>query len=167
MYQKGFIVWIIFIGVVVATSVVIYISAPNTLPGDLLYPIKEISENLRLAANELSFENRTTIFTQLSDRRLDEFKKLVSKREYTKIAETLDRMILMQKKAIVNIEQQYTRGKNITALLSALEESLQKQQSTLKDLYVEILPQNYDNLNKAIESTEGNLNQVNMLKARR
>lgn len=163
--QKGFIklliIWIVIITLILG-GIIIFFNLPSSLPGELIYPLKEISENIQLAAYELSYEGRAKIFTKLSNNRLDEFKTLVTERKNTdKIIITLKRLVLMQNKAIENIEQAHNRGTNITVVLFKLETSLKEQENVLQRLQPDVLEQYYEELLKAISSTQENLEKIN------
>lgn len=166
--QKGSLVIVfIILAAVIVSGIFVAINLPNSLPGDITYPIKGIYENLRLAANELSYEGRAEVFASLSNNRLEELEKLIARREYSRIDQTLDRMILMQRKALDSIGQAQYRPTDLTAYFSKLEVSLNKQQSTLKKLYFEIPSEQYDTIDKAVESTQENLNRLEITKNRR
>lgn len=155
--------WIVLI-ILILSGIVVAFSLSNSLPGELIYPIKEISENIHLAVYELSYEGRAKIFTDLSNNRLDELKKLVDQRKRTdKISTTLERLVLMQNKAIENINQAHNRGTNITIQLSKLEASLKEQESVLQELQPEI-PQQDEAVLKAISSTQENLDKINTIR---
>lgn len=161
----GFVMVFMIVAVLAISGIFIVINLPNSLPGDMTYPIKGIYENLQLAANELSFEGRAKVFIDLSNNRLGEFEKLVERREYSRISETLEGMVLMQKKALDNIEQVQNRSSDISASLSKLTASFEKQQNTLRKLYFEIPPENYIVLDKAIEYTQYNLTRAELMKS--
>lgn len=168
--QKGFLGLVIFfivLAVLVVSGIVIAVNLPNSLPGELIYPLKGIYENIRLATNELSHENRAEVFIELSNNRLDEFKKLVDKKEYEKISETLDNMVMMQKRALDSMERAQGHSTNIASVLLKLESSLQKQQSSLKELYYQLPPQIYDTIDKAIGAIQENLDRADIIRGRR
>lgn len=158
--------FIILTGLIVG-GIFTYINLPSSIPGDLIYPLKKIYEKLQLAANELSYEKRAQVFTELSNNRLNEFEKLVKKKDDSRVPEALDQIILMERKALDAIEREQSRGTNTTADLSKIEESFTKQLDTLKKLYFEVSPENYILMDRVTESIQENLNRLVMLKNRR
>ncbi|OGY22751.1 MAG: hypothetical protein A2172_05270 [Candidatus Woykebacteria bacterium RBG_13_40_15] len=65
-----------FISVFLVSGTVIY--AQNSLPGDLLYPVKKGYENIRLALT--SEEDKFDEKQKLADKRIEELKKVVTER---------------------------------------------------------------------------------------
>lgn len=163
----GFIIVFFFFITLISGGIFIVVKLPSSLPGDLIYPLKGIYENLKLATNELNDENRAQVFIDRSNNRLDEFEALVDKREYKRITETLDQMVLMQKKALDNIERVQSRTTNVVGKVSYFESSLQKQLSILKKQYYEVPPEIYNIIDKAIGATQESLDRVYIIRGRR
>jgi len=163
----GLVLVFVVLAVLSATGVLVAVNLSSSIPGDIIYPVKGIYENLRLAFNELNYESRAEVFIDLSNTRLNEFEKLVNRRNYSKIPQTLDDMVLMQKMALDNIGRAQNRGNDISEVLRKLALSINKQQSSLRKLYFEVSPEGYGVMDKAIESTQESLNRIGILKGRR
>lgn len=168
MGQQGFIGWLILISVLIAlatSAVVLFLNVPNSLPGDFIYPVKEIRENLRLGANELSFEGRANVYIDATNERTREIITLIERKENEeKITKALERLQLAQKKALENIEKARSKGTNMTIYIGKLEASLQRQQQSLQDLTYQVPPSLYDIVNKTILETDNNLIKIGQMR---
>lgn len=168
MNQKGFIWWIVLLGVLVVAATVVYFNAPNSLPGDLIYPVKTIRENIRLGANELSFKGRADAYIDQTNERFREVVVLIEeKRSDDKITETLERLQIAQKKALENIEKARSKGTNMTIYIGELEESLKRQQPVLQDLRYQVPSSLYDVVNKVMLDTNNNLVEIEQIRTYR
>lgn len=164
--QKGFLGWIIVLVAIVISAILIFVNLPSSIPGDWIYPIKGVFEDLRLFVNEFNYQDRAEIYTDLSNQRLDETQKLIDRKDYGRIAQTLDNMVLMQKKALNNIGQAEFHNIDIATSLSEIALNFDNQQNTLRKLYFEVSPETYGVMDKAIESVQENLDRLETIKAR-
>lgn len=168
--QKGFLGWVIsliILGILTISGITIFLNLPGSLPGDLIYSIKEVSEKLHLAVYDLDYVGKAEVYRELSDNRMDEVRKLIAKREKEdKVIKSLESLVLMQKRAIENIERARSHASNITPGLSKIENSLRKQQSILKELLFEVSSNVYVVIDKTLQSTGDNLESVNSIRGR-
>lgn len=168
MNQKGFLGWIIVVTVliiIVITSIVIAVNLSGSIPGDLIYPVKEISENIRLGANELSFEGRASAHIDETNERAREIVTLIERKENEeKIVKALERLQLTQKKALENIGKARSKGTNMTIYIGKLEASFTRQQQVLQDLTYQVPSSLYDIVNKTMLETDNNLIKIGQIR---
>lgn len=165
--QKGLIGWVVLgiLALCLITGGFLVIFSHDSLPGDWVYPIKEITENLKLAVNELSFEGRADVYLDMSEERSSELNQLVKGRNKEKeIIETLDRLKEQQDRALNNLERARSKGVNVTNLLNKLEANLQKQQTIFPELSYQVVGSASEALQKALSNSGETLSKVENLK---
>lgn len=168
--QQGFIGWIflIFLVGLLLGSVFVVVNSFYSLPGDFTYPVKEIMENLRLSANELSFKGRASVYLDLSAERLNELQKMVAIRDkQSQIIPTLAKLQDQQKKAIINIEREVSnKGNDVIAQIARLEANVKRQQMIFPELRYQVVEPNSSAFEKALAESTDTLDKVKELKNR-
>lgn len=167
MNQKGYIKWIVAVLVLFGALAYIYTKSQESLPGDLIYPIKEVKEGLGLAMYELNYEGRAARHMEHSFERFDEAIKLIElKRDEKDIMLALENLSESQKMALNNLERARRYGTYIVPHLERFEEKLEEEQKILFDLLFQVQPSLYESVKKALQATETNLEAARYMKVR-
>lgn len=167
MNQKGYIKWIISIVLLVGALAFIYTKSQESLPGDLIYPVKEAKEGIGLAMNELNYEGRASRYMEQSFERFDEAMKLIElKRDEKDIKEALEKLSESQKRSLDNFERARGYGAYIVPQMEKFEEELTQQQEVLFELLFQVSPSLYDSIKSVLQKTEESIETVRYLKAR-
>ena len=169
MNQQGLMgwIWLIFLIIILAGSVFVVGKSFDDLPGDFTYPVKQVMENLRLTANEVSFQGRASVYLDLAAERLNELQRMVTIRDkQSQIIPTLAKLQDQQQKVIANIERGHSKGDNVTAQITKLVADLKAQQIIFAELIYQVAEPNSSAFDKAIIQSEVTLDKVNELKNR-
>ncbi len=167
MNQKGYIRWIIFIVFLVGVLAFIYTKSQESLPGDLIYPLKGVKEGIGLAMNELNYEGRASRYMEHSFERFDEAMKLIElKRDENDIKQALENLSESQERALDNFERARVYGTSIVPHLEKFEGELTKQQEVLFELLFQVSPSLYDSIKSALQKTEESIETVRYMKVR-
>lgn len=162
----GKIVLIVVAGGLITLTVIIVKETPNSLPGDLVYPIKGIAENLKLAQHELEYAKRANVYLDVTQARLIEIEGLIKKRGRDKeIIATIPRLLDAQAKAISNLGRARTQNENIPPLfIVKLKTILQKEQQDLPELVFEVSQEAAEEIKKAIYQSNVDLERLNAMR---
>lgn len=166
--QKGLIGWIILtlLALTIISGGLLILNSYNSIPGDASYPIKEILENLKLSANELSFEGRANIYMEMVQERLDELAELIKRRGSEKeVLETLSKLQDQQLKALNNLERARSKNSNVTDLINKFEAILKKEQTVFSELSFQVVGEASEAFQKASTKTDETLARVEYLKS--
>ena len=150
--QQGLIGWIVLaaLALLIIFGGLALLDSYDSIPGDKSYPVKQFSESLKIAINELNFESRALVYLEASEERLNELIELVKRRDRDKeILETLNRLKDQQTKAITNIERARGKGTDINGLLKRLETLLQKEQEVFPELSFQVIGESAEALQVA------------------
>ena len=161
----GSILIIILTGGLIGLIVLVVRDTPNSLPGDFVYPVKDVVENLKLAQYELEYVERTNIYLNMTQARLTEIERLIEKRNKDKeIIATIQRLLDVQAKAITNLGRAKTQGGNIYPLFDKLESILQEEQNVLPELIFDLSQPATEAINKVIDQSEIDLERLNSMR---
>lgn len=162
----GKIVLVAVAGGLITLTIVIAKETPNSLPGDLVYPLKGIVENLKLAQHELEYAGRANAYLDITQARLTEIEGLIKKRGKDKeIIATIPRLLDAQAKAISNLGRARTQNENIPPLLIVkLKTILQKEQQDLPELIFEVSQEAAEEIKKAIYQSNVDLERLNLMR---
>lgn len=153
--------------ILVGGSAMVYVKSADSLPGDLIYPIKGIREDLDLARSDLSFENRAITYIKLTNNRFEEVVELINKkRDERDIRLTLEELISTQKRTLENIERARNHGKNMGAHIEQFELDLLNQHETLLELRYQVPPSLYEDMNKVLQEITTDIIIIKQMKAR-
>lgn len=167
--QKGFIgrlIIFILLLILISGGIYIYLKLPLTLPGDELYPLKGVLEELRLSVNEFNYSNKALIYLDLTNIRMEEVKGLVKKRKYNDVKTALLNLTDTQAKAIKGIKLAQVHGDPITERISQFEEKFQKQSDDLQVLLNDLPFEFYDQINEIKNSIDINVNELKNLQGK-
>jgi hypothetical protein len=81
----------------------LFVSAQNSLPGDLLYPIKKITERTRLIF--VSEDKKPTVQLELANKRLEELSKIAQKNQVEKLAPAIEEYQASMAEAAKNLKK--------------------------------------------------------------
>lgn len=165
--QRGLIGWIVFIFLILLIVLGIFLisSSSNSLPGDLIYPVKQIKENLRLSVYEINFESRANIYVDLSEERFNELEKLIKMTGKDKeIVETSKRLLAQQRRALENIQRARSRAVNVAQTLDRLDDDLKTQQQFLTEFVFQVVGPTADALQQALNESNQISEQINIIK---
>lgn len=168
--QKGLIGWLILgsLALLIIFGGLLVLNSYSSLPGDPSYPIKQITEDLKLSANELSFAGRANVYLEMSEERLNELSELIKRRGGEKeIIETLSKLQDQQTKALNNLERALGKSSDVTELLNKFEAILQKEQEVFPELSYQVLGSAQEALQKASSYVSETLSRVEYLKSAR
>lgn len=156
--EKGLIGWIILFtltGGIVTIVVLSTVYAPKSLPGDLIYPIKEIKENLIAAQYEFDFIKKADVYLNSAQKRLVEIKKLIKRFNKEKeLISTIQKLQDTQKKALNNMGQAKNRNKNLDAQIIKLNSIIKEEQEYFPQVISEVSEPVAKNLQKVIDQSE-------------
>ena len=140
--QKGLIGFLAVVFLAIAAVIILnlFFNSIESLPGDSLYPVKRLGENLKLSINELSFLSRANVYLDMAAERLNELSQLVKKQNKgQEMIETLSRLQEEEDKALANLEREKARGTNLAESVNRFESLLLKQQTVLQNLSFDVL----------------------------
>ncbi|MBI2020857.1 hypothetical protein HYS94_05620 [Candidatus Daviesbacteria bacterium] len=167
MNQKGFIRWIILVIMLIAGAVFIYFKAADSLPGEIIYPIKEIRENLSLTSFIADYYKGAVIYTDLTKERFEEVLKLIDKKSSDdKIKTALDKLILSQKKTLQYIETGKSKGYKLNSNLDEFEKILFEERESLSRLLYQVPESLYDSMRNTIQTISENIDRTRVAKVR-
>ena len=129
----------------------------GSIPGDILYPVKETTENVRVAT-AFSDESKAKVHLAIADEKLNEIEKLEARgKSADKIIAATERLEKNQGKAIEKLEKAQSEGKDVSAIALRLQSNLERQQSVLARVLEKVPEQAKAAIQRAIENSQGGL----------
>ena len=129
----------------------------GSIPGDILYPVKETTENVRVAT-AFSDESKAKVHLAIADEKLNEIEKLEARgKSADKIIAATERLEKNQGKAIEKLEKAQSEGKDVTAIVARLQSNLERQQSVLARVLEKVPEQAKAAIQRAMENSQGGL----------
>ena len=129
----------------------------GSIPGDILYPVKETTENVRVAT-AFSDESKAKVHLAIADEKLNEIEKLEARgKSADKIIAATERLEKNQGKAIEKLEKAQSEGKDVSAIALRLQSNLERQQSVLARVLEKVPEQAKAAIQRAMENSQGGL----------
>lgn len=142
---------------VVGAGGVTTVASQGSVPGDILYPVKETTENVRLAT-AFSDESKAKVHLAIAEEKLNEVEKLDSKgKSADKILAATERAQRNQEGATERIEKAQSEGKDVDAIILRLQSNLERQQSVLAGVLEKVPEQAKAAIQKAMENSQRGL----------
>lgn len=155
--QKGNIFLTLLIFALFAGAIFgIYKLSLDALPGQMLYPLKEEIESVRLATTELSKVQRALIYIEFANERLDEVEKLVEKKENPdNIIPVLENLLMNEQLAVEVMKKETAKIEDERQVILKFKE-LRERQEVIFDRILDSTPDPHfytvlDIKNKAME----------------
>lgn len=146
---------------VIALGAFLYLKSGDSLPGDRIYPVKSIKEEVYLSLNSLNFESLIDTNLVLANERVKEVAKLVENQaKEDLIKETLVRLNMNQSNAVDYTVRIKMRGSFPGDYFNKLETALEEHQKILSNLYYAIPNGLYSDLDNALDTTSQLLDRV-------
>ncbi len=162
--QQGAIGKLIFLMIVlglIGSGYYIKQNLDNTIPGDFLYPLKDVNEGLILGSSEAEYDQRARDYIDFSINRMSEIKKLVEqKKDKAKIINTLNRLAVAQDEVAPNIYHAKQLGQYSADINDKFKQALQEQSDTLDKLSVIVEPDVYQPILDAKFKTDNLLESI-------
>ena len=132
----------------------------GSIPGDILYPVKETTENVRVAT-AFSDESKAKVHLAIADEKLNEIEKLEARgKSADKIIAATERLEKNQGKAIEKLEKAQSEGKDVSAIALRLQSNLERQQSVLARVLEKVPEQAKAAIQRAMENSQRGLIQA-------
>ena len=129
----------------------------GSIPGDILYPVKETTENVRVAT-AFSDESKAKVHLAIADEKLNEIEKLEARgKSADKIIAATERLEKNQGKAIEKLEKAQSEGKDVSAIVARLQSNLERQQSVLARVLEKVPEQAKAAIQRAMENSQRGL----------
>jgi len=129
----------------------------GSIPGDILYPVKETTENVRLAT-AFSDHSKAKVHLAIADEKLNEIEKLEARgKSADKIKAATERLEKNQGKAVEKLEKAQSEGKDVTAIVLRLQSNLERQQSVLARVLEKVPEQAKAAIQRAMENSQRGL----------
>ncbi len=129
----------------------------GSIPGDILYPVKETTENVRVAT-AFSDESKAKVHLAIADEKLNEIEKLEARgKSADKIVAAAERLEKNQEKAIKKLEKAQSEGKDVTTIVLRLQSNLERQQSVLAGVLEKVPEQAREAIQRAMENSQRGL----------
>lgn len=149
--QLGIIPLVVVVAVgVVGASGVTVAASQSSIPGDVLYPVKQATENVRLAS-AFSKKDKAKVHVAIAEEKVREIEKLEEKGETDKIAETAQRLEDSQDEALELTQIIKSEGENTDELEELLEVQSGRQQVVITRISPKISVQAGESLRKSLE----------------
>ncbi len=158
MNQKGIIPLIVMIavGAVSASGVTVAVSQ-SSIPGDALYKVKQVTENVRVAT-AFSKKDKAKVHLAIAEEKVKEIEKLDEKGETDKITEAAQTLEESQEQALELTQSVKSEGENIDELVKLLEVQSGRQQVIITKVSPKINAQIGESLRKSLEQFREELN---------
>lgn len=167
MNQKGFIQWIILVTLLIAGVIFIYFKSSDSLPGEIIYPVKEIKENLSLVGSSSSYQSGAVVYLDLTKERFEETLGLIEeKKSDDQIKTALDKLTSTQKETLQYLHKGKANGNKLDKQLEELDKMLTEQREVLSTLLYRVPYSLYDPLKSTIETVSENIQKTREIKAK-
>lgn len=142
---------------VIGVGGVATVASQKSVPGDILYPVKETTENVRVAT-AFSDESKARVHLDIAEEKLNEIEKLGSKdKSADKILAASERVVKNQEKATEKIEKAQSEGKDIDTIVLKLQSNLERQQSVLARVLEKVPEEAKAAIQRAMENSQRGL----------
>jgi len=145
---------VIILIVLISAGGVVTASSQKSLPGSILYPVKQATENIRTTTT-FGDSAKANVYLDIADEKLNEVEKLEEKGKTDQIPVALNLLQQNQQKATEKIEKAQSEGKDVEAIVSKLQANLERQQLVL----IRVLDQVPEQAKEAIEQAAENSQQ--------
>ncbi|MBI2019865.1 hypothetical protein HYS94_00380 [Candidatus Daviesbacteria bacterium] len=158
--QQGVIplILVAVVGAISASGVTVAASQ-KSLPGDALYPVKKVTENVRVAT-AFSKQGKAKVHIAIAEEKVKEIEKLEEKGKTDQIAEAAQGLEDSQDQALELTQDVREEGGNVNELVERLEVQTKLQQIVFTKISPKISVQIRDNLRKSLESFRKDLEVV-------
>lgn len=129
--SNGFIPLVVLaiVGTVSASGVTV-VASQKSIPGDVLYPIKKVVQNVKVAT-ALSEKDKAGVHLAIAKEKVREIEKLEEIGRVDKIVETAQSLEDSQEEALELVQVAKSEGENVSELTALLKTNLVKQQAIL------------------------------------
>ena len=159
--QKGFLGKII-VFIIVGGCIYVYYNLSKSVLGEIIYPLKNIQENLILSQYEFNYSGKAERVIEFSQIKLGEVRKLVDNNaDSDKIIDTLEQLKLMQDKAITYLDQAKSNAQSTSKVIEKLVSVLKDQSNELDKMTYEVNPDIHQTIIDAKDYTDENLKKLN------
>lgn len=149
--QQGVIPLVVIVAVgIIGSSGVTVAASQKSIPGDALYPVKKVTENVRVAA-AISKKDKAKVHLDIAEEKVKEIEKLEEKGKTEKIAETAQNLEDSQDQALELTETIKSEGENVDELAERLEVQTKRQQLVFTKISPKIPVQVGESLRKSLE----------------
>lgn len=162
MNQKGFapLIALGVAGVVFAGGTGAVVASGNDVPGNVLYPVKQATESVKVAA-AFGDESKARAHLDIADTKLNEVEQLVADQAPAdKIDDALSQMEEARQKAQEKMEAARENGKDVEELQALFAENLERQQAVLAGVLEQVPEQAQGAIQRAIESSQRGLQEA-------
>jgi len=149
--QSGIIPLVVLaiVGTVSASGVTV-VASQKSIPGDALYPVKQVTENVRVAA-AFSKIDKAKVHLSIAEEKVKEIEKLEEKGKIDKIAEAAQNLEESQDQALELTQSVKSEGENVDELVELLEVQSNRQQVVITRISPKITVQVRESLLKSLE----------------
>ncbi len=162
--QQGFIGKIIFIIIfssLIGSGYIVYKQLPDSVEGDLIYPLKDIKENLILSQYEFDYASRAKVYIDISTIKMNEITKLIEKKaDKDKLIDTFNRLNSAQVAAINNITQAQLHAENASLVRNIFKTVVGDQVAQVDKMVYQTDPGNYQLMLDAEDKINTNLDRL-------
>lgn len=149
--QQGVIPLVVIVAAgIIGSSGVTVAASQKAIPGDALYPVKKVTENVRVAT-AFSKQDKAKIHLAIAEEKVKEIEKLEEKGKTDKIAEAAQELEESQEEALELTQDIKSEGQNVDELVELLEVQSGKQQIVLTRISNNIPQQINESLAKSLE----------------
>lgn len=129
--QSGFIplVALVIVGMVSASGVTV-VASQKSIPGDVLYPVKKVVENVKVAT-AFSEKDKAKVHLAIAEEKVKEIEKLEEVGRVDKIVEATQNLQDSEIEALELTQVAKSKGQNTTELESFLQAQIDRQQIVL------------------------------------
>lgn len=161
--QQGFVPLVILaiVGLVgIGGTTTAAVASQGSIPGDVLYPVKEVTENVRLTT-ALDNVSKAKTHLAIADEKLNELEKLQARgASADKIVKALEKMEANKQKADEETEKAQAEGKDVEELVAKLQANLERQQAVLIKVLDQVPEQAKEAIQRALENSQRGLNKA-------
>lgn len=166
MKQKGGILLVLVILIlIIGGTFFIFKWGLNSLPGEVLYPIKEFTEELTISTTSLRNSDRANAYIKIASERLNEIERLEEKGEDpANLVKIIERFWETEQKAIAELRKAKEFAEPISEEIAILEELGKRQNIIFKRLLENTPAPEFYTLLGISEKSEAEIANINRLK---
>lgn len=158
--RKGIIPLVVIVAAgIISSSGVTIAASQGSVPGDALYPVKKVTENVRVAT-AFSKQNKAEVHIAIAEEKVKEIEKLEEKGKTDKIAEAAQNLKNSQDQALELTQEINAEGQNVDELVERLEVQTKLQQVVITRISPKISIQIGETLRKSLEQFRKELGVV-------
>lgn len=153
--QQGFIPLVVLaiVGIVGVGGTTAAVASQAAVPGDALYPVKELTENVRVAT-ALSEEDKAKVYLVIAEEKLKEVEKLTQKgAPVDRIEDALERLEENQSKGLEKAQEAKSKGKSVDDVVALIEANRDRQQAVLTGVLEKVPEQAKDAIRRSLENS--------------